>query len=120
MDRAGVGWPLVNGLWRSLVAHVTGGHGVAGSNPVSPTERVSFRDGFLPNEAFVGARKRDVDHGVAEVGLEHGSQIVADLGVGVIEAGDLCDATAAVEAGAVDVEVPAAGPSFDAHDEAPG
>jgi hypothetical protein len=27
----------VRGLWRSLVAHVTGGHGVAGSNPVSPT-----------------------------------------------------------------------------------
>ena len=26
-----------HGLWRSLVAHVTGGHGVAGSNPVSPT-----------------------------------------------------------------------------------
>src|SRR6478609_5887311 len=28
-----------HGLWRSLVAHVTGGHGVAGSNPVSPTEQ---------------------------------------------------------------------------------
>ena len=27
----------VNGLWRSLVAHRTGGAGVAGSNPVSPT-----------------------------------------------------------------------------------
>jgi hypothetical protein len=26
------------GLWRSLVAHLTGGQGVAGSNPVSPTE----------------------------------------------------------------------------------
>lgn len=25
------------GLWRSLVAHLTGGEGVAGSNPVSPT-----------------------------------------------------------------------------------
>src|SRR5699024_7635922 len=25
------------GLWRSLVAHITGGDGVAGSNPVSPT-----------------------------------------------------------------------------------
>ena len=25
------------GLWRSLVAHLTGGQGVAGSNPVSPT-----------------------------------------------------------------------------------
>ena len=27
----------VDGLWRSLVAHYTGGVGVAGSNPVSPT-----------------------------------------------------------------------------------
>ena len=25
------------GLWRSLVAHLTGGQGVAGSNPVNPT-----------------------------------------------------------------------------------
>lgn len=28
-----------NGLWRSLVAHLTGGQGVAGSNPVSPTSK---------------------------------------------------------------------------------
>ena len=28
-----------SGLWRSLVAHLTGGQGVAGSNPVSPTHR---------------------------------------------------------------------------------
>ena len=27
----------MNGLWRSLVAHLTGGQGVAGSNPVNPT-----------------------------------------------------------------------------------
>ncbi len=27
------------GLWRSLVAHLTGGQVVAGSNPVSPTEK---------------------------------------------------------------------------------
>ena len=39
-----VGWgscPRVsgaNGMWRSLVAHLTGGQGVAGSNPVIPTE----------------------------------------------------------------------------------
>ncbi len=26
-----------NGLWRSLVAHLTGGQGAAGSNPVNPT-----------------------------------------------------------------------------------
>ena len=28
-----------HGLWRSLVAHLTGGQVVAGSNPVSPTEK---------------------------------------------------------------------------------
>ena len=28
---------LGNGLWRSLVAHLTGGQGVVGSNPASPT-----------------------------------------------------------------------------------
>src|SRR5690606_14761642 len=27
------------GMWRSLVAHLTGGQGVAGSNPVIPTEK---------------------------------------------------------------------------------
>ena len=27
------------GLWRSLVAHLTGGQGVAGSNPVNPTDK---------------------------------------------------------------------------------
>ena len=27
-----------NGMWRSLVAHLTGGQGVAGSNPVIPTK----------------------------------------------------------------------------------
>jgi hypothetical protein len=26
-----------DGMWRSLVAHLTGGQGVAGSNPVIPT-----------------------------------------------------------------------------------
>ena len=34
------------GLWRSLVAHLTGGQVVAGSNPVSPTEFLQFRGGF--------------------------------------------------------------------------
>ena len=29
--------PRANGLWRSLVAHLTGGQGVVGSNPASPT-----------------------------------------------------------------------------------
>ena len=28
---------LFLGMWRSLVAHLTGGQGVAGSNPVIPT-----------------------------------------------------------------------------------
>ena len=30
-------WLARNGVWRSLVAHLTGGQGVAGSNPVIPT-----------------------------------------------------------------------------------
>src|SRR5690625_8001920 len=30
-------WQHLCGLWRSLVAHISGGDGVAGSNPVSPT-----------------------------------------------------------------------------------
>lgn len=34
------------GLWRSLVAHLTGGQGVAGSNPVSPTKRSRKLKGF--------------------------------------------------------------------------
>ena len=35
--RARVGFGSKNGMWRSLVAHLTGGQGVAGSNPVIPT-----------------------------------------------------------------------------------
>src|SRR5690606_13755281 len=36
----------VAGTWRSLVAHLTGGQGVAGSNPVVPTARWAvLRDG---------------------------------------------------------------------------
>jgi hypothetical protein len=34
------------GLWRSLVAHLTGGQGVAGSNPVSPTVKALVRGTF--------------------------------------------------------------------------
>ena len=37
----------VFGLWRSLVAHLTGGQGVAGSNPVSPTEEPALTCGSL-------------------------------------------------------------------------
>ena len=32
-----------NGWWRSLVAHLTGGQGVAGSNPVHPTRTFEVR-----------------------------------------------------------------------------
>ncbi len=34
------------GTWRSLVAHLTGGQGVAGSNPVVPTSEVAGRRSF--------------------------------------------------------------------------
>jgi len=50
----------------------------------------------------------DVDHGVGEVGRKDGTQVVADLGVGFVEAGDLRDAPAAAEPVTIDVEVPAA------------
>jgi hypothetical protein len=33
-----------NGLWRSLVAHLTGGQGVVGSNPASPTIKYQVSD----------------------------------------------------------------------------
>ena len=33
-------------MWRSLVAHLTGGQGVAGSNPVIPTETSRKLEGF--------------------------------------------------------------------------
>ena len=39
-----------HGLWRSLVAHLTGGQGVAGSNPVSPTEVARKLKGFRDTE----------------------------------------------------------------------
>ena len=34
---------FANGWWRSLVAHLTGGQGVAGSNPVHPTRNFEVR-----------------------------------------------------------------------------
>ena len=37
---------LVDGLWRSLVAHLTGGQGVASSNLASPTVKVLVRVGL--------------------------------------------------------------------------
>ena len=33
-------------MWRSLVAHLTGGQGVAGSNPVIPTRKSRELKGF--------------------------------------------------------------------------
>ena len=40
-----------HGLWRSLVAHYTGGVGVAGSNPVSPTTEKPGQPAFSPSTA---------------------------------------------------------------------
>ena len=37
----------VTGLWRSLVAHLTGGQGVASSNLASPTTKALICLGFL-------------------------------------------------------------------------
>lgn len=50
------GAPVCFRLWRSLVAHHTGGVGVAGSNPVSLTQRV---------ESSVGSKS---DSGLGSVG----------------------------------------------------
>ena len=30
----------IDGAWRSLVAHYTGGVGVVGSNPIAPTNKI--------------------------------------------------------------------------------
>src|SRR5690349_1535260 len=37
-------------MWRSLVAHLTGGQGVAGSNPVTPT---TYDEGLAAGRPFV-------------------------------------------------------------------
>src|SRR6185503_11544071 len=44
-----------NGAWRSLVAHLTGGQGVAGSNPVAPTSGPAAR---FPSLLCVSALQR--------------------------------------------------------------
>ncbi len=46
----------VNGAWLSLVEHLTGGQGVAGSNPVAPTIKKPSKDGF-----FVLSRLQDMN-----------------------------------------------------------
>src|ERR1700733_691717 len=57
------------GLWRSLVAHLTGGQVVAGSNPVSPTEvRCSL--------VTCAMRGVDADQGDAEIYREVGLDVV--------------------------------------------
>src|SRR5205085_1995231 len=70
------------GTWRSLVAHLTGGQGVAGSNPVVPTVRQRPADtGEIPDRrAFsmprdVGPRRVTVPH----PGLRQGADLAADL-----------------------------------------
>ena len=52
------------GLWRSLVAHLTGGQGVAGSNPVSPT---SVSAGQRPSSAWEAASCVAVQGGLTPV-----------------------------------------------------
>ncbi len=46
------------GAWRSLVAHLTGGQGVAGSNPVAPT--ISIPEMIEPCT-------RDFNHGACAI-----------------------------------------------------
>ena len=40
-----------DGTWRSLVAHLTGGQGVAGSNPAVPTGSRVFSSMFTPHQS---------------------------------------------------------------------
>ena len=46
---------LLVGAWRSLVAHLPGGQGVAGSNPVAPTT-LSLPEHASPSDALAGNR----------------------------------------------------------------
>ena len=61
---AALGWPGVRegvaGTWRSLVAHLTGGQGVAGSNPVVPTAGTggSLRRGSRPFRVLTCGNRR--------------------------------------------------------------
>jgi hypothetical protein len=41
-------------MWRSLVAHLTGGQGVAGSNPVIPTESPDGKPFLVRASSFLG------------------------------------------------------------------
>jgi hypothetical protein len=54
-----------DGLWRSLVAHLTGGQGVAGSNPVSPTKKPPLTCGNVGRSRQVN---HDADHGRSHPG----------------------------------------------------
>ena len=87
-------------------------HDVAGcrSRPLCSFSK-DFGVHFCPPGSAPLSGSANLDVGVTEICLKHGPQIGADLGVGFVEAGDLCDSSAAVEAVAVDVEVPAARPS---------
>src|SRR5689334_14778789 len=69
--------PAGIGLWRSLVAHLTGGQGVAGSNPVSPTDGTAGQRPFPSLAGAASARRQawlarhavvpeQVDTGVAD------------------------------------------------------
>ncbi len=62
----------LHGLWRSLVAHYTGGVGVAGSNPVSPTKigRFLFEEPPSCISSLYGLVSRDY----AEVEANPGAQ----------------------------------------------
>ena len=52
----GIGWPIMrlSGAWRSLVAHLYGVQGVAGSNPVAPmiATKCSYGDRSGPRRSI--------------------------------------------------------------------
>lgn len=48
------------GTWRSLVAHLTGGQGVAGSNPVNPTSNLEQVIGETGGLLFYAQRRERI------------------------------------------------------------
>ena len=64
------------GMWRSLVAHLTGGQGVAGSNPVIPTEKSREPEGS--RDFFVRGRDASSPGAASDAPGEYGRSKLAE------------------------------------------
>jgi hypothetical protein len=87
---------------------------------VVKNSRETDTDAVERREAWAFTWWCDVDVGIAEISLKDRRQILPDLIRGMLQAGDLRDATAAAEAVTFNEEVPSAGPPRHVHDEASG